>query len=149
MSTVYGASTAQEASMEPSITQGTRKYLTALDAAALTDIGWSVLQPGVPGDYNHNGKVETADYTVWRDSLGAQGVGLAADGNRNFQIDAADYSVWKSNFGQPLDGSASSLVGATAGLPGSVSPLPEPTTILLLIAGIASLVAHRPWRFSD
>jgi hypothetical protein len=42
MSTVFGTATAQEAAMDPDLTSGTRKMLTALDAAALTDIGWNV-----------------------------------------------------------------------------------------------------------
>lgn len=34
--------TAQEAAMDPTITAGTRKYFTALDYAAMQDIGWQV-----------------------------------------------------------------------------------------------------------
>jgi hypothetical protein len=41
----------------------------------------------LPGDYNHNGVVDTANYTVWRDSLGQTGAGLAADGNGNGVIE--------------------------------------------------------------
>jgi hypothetical protein len=29
-----------------------------------------MLQVGLAGDYNHNGIVDAADYTVWRDTLG-------------------------------------------------------------------------------
>ena len=34
-------------------------------------------------DYNGNGKIDAADYNVWRDTLGLPGTGLAADGNAN------------------------------------------------------------------
>ncbi|CAN0364731.1 unnamed protein product, partial [Ectocarpus sp. 4 AP-2014] len=55
MSTVYGTTTPQEVSMDPRITVGDRKLITELDAAALEDIGWEVIDlPPVelPGDYN-------------------------------------------------------------------------------------------------
>jgi hypothetical protein len=42
MSKVFGTNTIQEAAMDPELTMGTRKRLTSLDAAALTDIGWTV-----------------------------------------------------------------------------------------------------------
>ena len=51
------------------------------------------------GDYNHNGVVDAGDYTVWRDTLGQMGDGLAADGNFSGTIDSGDYDVWKANFG--------------------------------------------------
>ena len=54
---------------------------------------------GLSGDYNGNGVVDAADYTIWRDTLGQTGAGLAADGNHNNIIDAGDYDVWKTNFG--------------------------------------------------
>ena len=39
------------------------------------------------GDYNGDGKVDAADYTVWRDTLGST-TDLRADGNGNGSIDA-------------------------------------------------------------
>jgi hypothetical protein len=56
--------------------------------------------PGPTGDYNGDGMVDAADYTLWRDSLGTTGSSLAADGNNNLLIDPADYTIWRSNFGQ-------------------------------------------------
>lgn len=46
LSTVAGV--AQEAAMDPSLIQGTRKYFTDLDNAALKDIGWQVSATPVP-----------------------------------------------------------------------------------------------------
>lgn len=57
---------------------------------------------GILGDYNHNGIVDAADYTVWRDSLGQTGSGLAADGNGDHAVTPADYDLWKSQFGQTV-----------------------------------------------
>src|SRR6202007_2157730 len=44
---------------------------------------------GLPGDFNHDGIVDAADYTVWRDSLGQTG-NVAADGNEDNVVDMAD-----------------------------------------------------------
>lgn len=62
---------------------------------------------GYPGDYNLDGKVDAADYTVWRDTLGQSGVGLAADGNSDETIDDLDYMVWREHFGEMAGGGAS------------------------------------------
>ena len=40
---LLGALVTQEASMDPTLTQGTRKYLTELDYAGLADVGWLVI----------------------------------------------------------------------------------------------------------
>lgn len=73
------------------------------------------------GDYNSDGLVNIADYTVWRDTLGAAGPGLAADGNFDWVVDESDYSLWKDNFG---DAAAGSLVAAAS--------VPEPSAVMLL-----------------
>ena len=53
-----------------------------------------------PGDYNHNGTVDAADYTVFRDTLGqAVPRGSGADANGNQTIDTADYDIWKARYG--------------------------------------------------
>ena len=56
-------------------------------------------QTGLLGDYNHNGVVDSGDYTVWRDTLGRSGSGLAADGSGNGTVDAADFTVWQAHYG--------------------------------------------------
>jgi autotransporter-associated beta strand protein len=90
---------------------------------------------GLMGDYNHNGTVDAADYTLWRDTLGST-TNLAADGNANGVIDSGDYDVWKMHFGEQVLGS-----GASAS-----QNVPEPATISLLIAGVATLLLRRPSR---
>ena len=42
----------------------------------------SVAVTGLPGDYNHNGMVDAADYTVWRDTLGST-TDLRANGDNS------------------------------------------------------------------
>jgi len=48
MSTRISDGLAQEVVMDPSLTEGTRKYLTALDLAFLRDIGWDAQPQAVP-----------------------------------------------------------------------------------------------------
>jgi hypothetical protein len=91
-----------------------------------------ILSVRLAGDYNGNGIVDAADYTVWRDSLGQTGTGLAADGNGNGSIDSSDYGVWKANFG---DHSGSGASANTA--------VPEPTTLSMLLAGILTISSRR------
>jgi hypothetical protein len=121
----YGTNTSQETCMDPSLTQGTRKKFTLLDVAALADIGWSTaVAPVLTGDYNNNGIVDAADYTIWRDTLGSSS-DLRANGDNSGasagKIDQADYFAWKSNFGHTASGSAAAV--------------PEPASGLLLILG--------------
>jgi beta-glucanase (GH16 family) len=84
-------------------------------------------QTGLLGDYNHDGMVDAADYTVWRDSIGQSGIGLDADGSGNGTIDQSDFDTWQSQFGMTAGGGA----GA-----GSTATVPEPATVSLLLAGI-------------
>jgi len=41
-SVIYGTAMSQEAAMDPDLTVGTRKFFTALDVAALRDVGWEI-----------------------------------------------------------------------------------------------------------
>lgn len=59
-----------------------------------------VIQDVLTGDYNLDGMVDAADYTVWRNSLGLEvASGTMADGNGSGVIDLGDYQLWKQNFG--------------------------------------------------
>lgn len=78
------------------------------------------------GDYNGDGVVDAADYTLWRDTLGRSRLaGTQTDGNGNGIVDAGDYTAWAGNYGAP---------GASLG-----SAVPEPTAALLCLAGLAGL----------
>ncbi|MEM9186686.1 MAG: PEP-CTERM sorting domain-containing protein [Planctomycetota bacterium] len=54
-----------------------------------------------PGDYNDDNVVDAADYTVWRDALGAE-IELANDPIGG-TIGAAQYTQWRENFGAEGD----------------------------------------------
>jgi glucose/arabinose dehydrogenase len=79
-----------------------------LDAVTPIDAGARVFRvrfaPAGNGDFNDNGNVDSADYIVWRKTLGATGIPAysGADGNGDGNIDAADLDVWKLNFGKSL-----------------------------------------------
>ncbi len=66
-------------------------------------------RPNLAGDYSLDGVVDAADYTVWRDSLGATGIAryTGADGDGDGKITQNDHLLWRTNFGarampQPL-----------------------------------------------
>jgi hypothetical protein len=66
----------------------------------------------IPGDYDQNGSVDAADYTIWRDTLNSTS-DLRADGNHNLVVDRADYDVWKSHFGITTNETGSGSIAAT------------------------------------
>ncbi|QDU56954.1 PEP-CTERM sorting domain-containing protein [Aeoliella mucimassa] len=85
----------------------------------------------VAGDYNGDGTVNLADYTVWRDNLGASDESAFAAGTGNGGgVDASDYSAWKSNFGATI-GSGS--------LAADTQAVPEPSPQLLMLFSCLAL----------
>lgn len=83
-------------------------------------IGSVNLAPALPpGDYNHNGVVDAADYVVWRDTLSqaASPAGSGADGNANGTIDAGDFDFWRARFGDSAD-SGTEFTGMAVPEPG-------------------------------
>ncbi|WP_442484644.1 hypothetical protein [Aeoliella sp. SH292] len=96
--------------------------------------------PGTGGDYNGDGIVNLADYTVWRDSLGATAAppGSGADGDSSGTIDAGDYTIWKNNFGLTIP----PLSGVSAG----PVAIPEPQTLIITV--LAMLGVGFAGRFS-
>lgn len=62
---------------------------------------YSDFVPQVDGDYNGDGQVDAADFTVWRDTLGSTS-DLRADGDRDGVVQLSDYGVWSDNFGNAV-----------------------------------------------
>jgi uncharacterized membrane protein len=81
------------------------------------------------GDFNADGVVNIADYTVWRDYVGQYTGGLA-DSNGDGWVNQADLVTWRTNFGRAL---------------GSLFPfsIPEPTTATLLAAAFLGVSRRR------
>jgi hypothetical protein len=87
------------------------------------------------GDYNHDGRVSTGDYAVWRNTLNSRTL-LAADGNANGIVDSGDYAIWRRNFGLVASGTA---VGSGFGSLFLGGAVPEPATAGILLFGIILL----------
>ena len=75
----------------------------------------------VQGDYNGDGKIDAADYVVWRKGLGTI-------------YTQADYDVWRAHFGQTAGSGAGALANAA---------VPEPTTLLLLMLAVVGSCLKR------
>jgi len=90
--------------------------------------------PGMPGDFNTDGVVDSADYTLWRNTLGTsvapfQGADATGDG----LVTIADYEMWKSNFGMVL--------GASGAGADRLPAVPEPASFVLLAVAVAVVPA--------
>jgi hypothetical protein len=70
-------------------------------------------------DYNEDGVIDAADYVAWKKTPSA------------FGGDPAGYDLWKQQFGQASPGA------------GGGGAVPEPTTIGLVLIGLAALAARR------
>ena len=99
-------------------------------AAAISGVSFDVLPKN--GDYNGNGKVDAADYTLWRDTLGSSD-DLRADGNNNGEVDDLDFLVWRQQFGNVYNLGAGS---------GSLA-VPEPSSALLVLIASAMFCVAR------
>jgi len=76
-------------------------------------------QSALGGDFNHDGKVDVADYVVWRKT--------GTDGQQGYQ-------AWRANFG-------TSTAGLNLSIPGSglTASIPEPATWVILGIGTSLL----------
>ena len=107
-----------------------------------SNVTLQVIAGTIAGDYNHDGIVDTADYTVWRDTLGRTGSGLAADGTGpggvpDGVVDQLDYDFWKANFGSHSGAGAS-----------TITVVPEPATVVMLLTGILTMCRCRRTKLS-
>jgi hypothetical protein len=104
-------------------TSGQMPYLLTLQSAV-----------ELPGDYNDDGFVNAADYTVWRNNLGAPAGTLPNDVDGG-AISQAHYETWRVNFGELLGTGASDL--------NSLTVVPEPTTFAMLLFACLPLLRRK------
>ena len=97
---------------------------------ALLANNWAICGGACParvsGDFNYDGMVDAADYTLWQDNLGLDAAVLSGNGSGAATVVQADYQLWRSHFGE-------SIVSGSAAV-----PVPEPTTLLLALLGLAA-----------
>ncbi|BBO33908.1 cytochrome c peroxidase [Lacipirellula parvula] len=88
----------------------------------------------LPGDFNNDGEVDSADLAVWKTAFGAT-AGADADGDND--SDGQDFLVWQQNLGRSWE----DFVGAN--IP-TAAAVPEPSAAAILaIAAIALAPLHR------
>jgi hypothetical protein len=88
----------------------------------------------LPGDFNRNGEVDAADYSLWRISQDESGPDLPADANHDLIVDLADYQIWRANFGTTSGSTTAFDTGA----------VPEPAGgVLALLAGLMLLGSRK------
>lgn len=86
-----------------------------------------------PGDYNNNGVVDAADYTTWRDNVGAAEGTLPNDTDGGV-IGDPQYNTWVANFGD--------VTPDPFGPPVAVA-VPEPGSVILAMVGLGVWVGRR------
>lgn len=88
------------------------------------------------GDFNADGVVDAADYTVWRDNLGADEATISGAGDASGLVDAGDYDIWLDNYGYSF---------ATAGRSAD-KVIPEPSGLALVAAWLLASCPRRSLR---
>jgi T5SS/PEP-CTERM-associated repeat protein len=114
---------------------GTNLYITYL-AGDGNDVALVTTAPILAGDYNNDGVVNAADYTVWRNNFGAPAGTLLNDADGG-EIGPAQYATWKDSFGNASTGSGAS----------SSAAVPEPSAIQLLIVALVfvPMAGRKSW----
>jgi hypothetical protein len=114
--------------------------------AALSSVAPTVL----PGDYNDDGTVNSADYIVWRNVTGPAvfvDPGTSADGNATGRIDKYDYQVWKANYGRvrPMGvGTAASSPAVVVNAPPAAETSVQPTLAISMPVQSTAQVIESP-----
>ena len=117
---------------------GTASPVITLDTTTGPSPFITIEAPTVPGDYNNDGVVDAADYTVWRDNEGGSVTLNGEDENAATPgvVDQEDYDYWAANFG--LTAADVSPLPPLAG-----TAVPEPCAILLFGTGLAWISGRR------
>jgi T5SS/PEP-CTERM-associated repeat protein len=89
------------------------EYLTTGDLAGYTllTVG-EAIGPNLAGDFNGDGFVDAADYTIWRDGLGTV-------------YSQGDYDLWANNYGATANARAEAV--------------PEPTAVAIALLSLAAV----------
>lgn len=86
------------------------------------------------GDFNFDGVIDAADYSVWRDTRNST-TQLAADANLDGIVNSTDYNAWRSAYG---NGAASAPTAA----------VPEPAAVVMVAIALAIVNRSRCLRIN-
>jgi rhamnogalacturonan endolyase len=106
-----------------------------------------VTPPNLIGDYNGDNIVGAADYTVWRNTLGASVLPyIGADGDGSGIVDENDYNTWRDHFGETYPPSALALGAAAQAAEAIIQPTAATTgpTSAVSDAALALYLAPAP-----
>jgi hypothetical protein len=112
------------------------------DELALRDVNFyfawvsftNPLAPLLSGDYNNNGKVDAADYVVWRNAAATD---ILPNDMTPGTVDASDLGVWRVNFG------SSASIGSGSGSSFEGSAVPEPSTLVVIFLAVIGVSFRR------
>jgi CubicO group peptidase (beta-lactamase class C family) len=82
----------------------------------------------LPGDFNDDGSVDSADYTVWRDRVGSSANELPNDIDGGV-VGAAQYETWAANYGRNASNESATV--------------PEPPIVKIALAFLVTGVLRR------
>lgn len=94
----------------------------------IDNIRWFSPTTVLHGDYNDDGFIDAADYTVWRNAIGSPSAELFNDFTPE-SVDDDDYDYWKAHYGETLP----------PGSGGVGYVVPEPASVLLVLTFLAWL----------
>ena len=105
--------------------------LFSLAASTATELILTAIS-GLEGDYNNDGVVDAADYTVWRDNVD-EPPGKLFNDFKGVAVGQVQYLAWRSSFGMAIP------TPATAP---QLSPAPEPHSAMLLLMSLSAAWAR-------
>jgi len=121
---LFSTSGAFDSLMLPSLSSGLGWQLSSVGTTTFLSVVSSFA-----ADFDNDGDVDGADLLQWQSDFG----GLGSDANGSGISDGADFLIWQRQF------SGGVLAGA------STAAVPEPTSLMLMLAALASMMPF--WRF--
>lgn len=96
--------------------------VTLLPSQTVLTANFGERPPYLPGDFNSDGLVDSADFLVWRRQSGTTVPNFSgADGDGDGDVDQADLALWRQNFGKYRDDHGNdALLATNAVLPAAV-----------------------------
>jgi hypothetical protein len=117
---VWDPNVASAASIVPNFVQAQGQNPVPMDKELIVD-----------GDYDTSLLVDQQDYAFWRILFGST-TNPMADGNHNGVVDAADYTIWRDHLGAHYFGAGLGAASGGGALASAAVPEPEGAALALL-----------------